>query len=181
MLPFLTGIMGGAVRPPVTPGSVSYTTPGTYSFTVPNFNTLSPDVKGAGGGLGYSTYYGGTGGTSSFNGSVAGYGGSGTWSYPVLQGYDGETGAELWGAQFVSGSPGGASGGDTNTAGGGAPGSYSPDYGVSGGSGGRAQKTYAYGQLTPGSIITVVVGALGANHSVTGSGGSNGSVNISWN
>lgn len=174
----------------VVPGSVSYTTPGTYSFIVPTYTSLTADVRGAGGGgagsryTGYWIYYGGNGGASSFGGSVVGNGGSGgsgsNWSPPV---------------GGVQGAHGGASGGDSNITGGGSPGGQGSIitigggslYGGPGGYGGRAVRTYALGQLTPGAAITIVVGTGGAASECEpvaiaqyNTAGANGAVHLSW-
>ena len=163
----------------VTPGSQSFTTPGSTSWIAVAFNTLTADVKGAGGGsLGVAqsghkhsvAVSGASGNPSSFNGSVVGNGGGGAQT----------NGSILVGG--TNGSPGTASGGDTNTTGGGAaggPGSRVP--GVVGGAGGRAVKAYTNSSLT-GSIPVVVGagGAAGSGNQGTGSPGSNGSVALTW-
>jgi hypothetical protein len=235
LLPSIFRPMARSTRPPVTPGSVTYSTPGTYSFTVPNFNTLTATARGASGGGGSTGSWaldhadfgegcniwgvvnhlggnpGGGGGLSSFNGSVVGNGGGG-----------GGGPAAANNATGVAGTQGGASGGDTNTPGGGTSGAAGgPNeckvvdagaYGTrcrgtggTGGNGGLAQKSYSFGQLTPGSTITIVVGAKGggaggpglpANSdpscagvypvagwygtSASGNNGLDGSVTISW-
>lgn len=151
----------------VVPGSAAYTSPGTYTFIVPAYTTLTADVRGAGGGgagsryTGYYIYYGDNGNYSYFNaptGNVVGYGGNGgsgsNWNPPV---------------GGVQGAHGAAVGGDSNITGGGSPGGQGSVitlagslYGGPGGYGGRAVKTWALGQLTPGTAITIVVGAGGA-------------------
>ncbi|QQG38126.1 MAG: hypothetical protein HYS26_01055 [Candidatus Kaiserbacteria bacterium] len=187
------------------PGAVQYSTPGTYEFTVPTYTSLTATVKGAGSGGGgaqgashhpseYSYIYShGTGGTgsagsaSSFNTSVVGNGATGG---------TGGGGGQYGYSAGSAGTPGTASGGTTNTTGGGAPGGSGGGYcyygglnGGSGAAGGNAVKTYASGDLTPGTSITVVVGTSGggAGGSVgdyctggAGTSGSNGSVTISW-
>ncbi len=157
MLPFLTRMVGGPTKPPVVPGSQSFTTPGTYTFTVPAYNTLTVDVRGGGGGSGGMNHYGWTpgagspGGQSSFRGAIIANGG-GPGSTDASYGYPGAHGT--------------ATGGDTNTTGGGAAGG--PTGGgimqgsYNGGNGGRAIKSYAAEALLYLSTITVVVGAGGA-------------------
>ncbi len=177
----------GAIK--IVPGSVAYTSPGTYTFIVPPYTSLTADVRGAGGGgagnryTGYWIYYGGNGSASSFGGSVVGNGGSGgsgsNWSPPV---------------GGVQGAHGTAGGGDSNTTGGGSPGGQGSIitlagslYGGPGGYGGRAVRTWALGQLTPGTAITVVVGTGGAASECEPVGivqyptaGANGAVYVSW-
>ena len=92
-------------------GSQTYSTPGTYTFTVPtSYATLTVQVWGGGGGGGstgangdFGNINGQAGSSSSFNGTIIGYGGGGgrdNYSY----------GGEVSG--------GSASGGDVNTQGG---------------------------------------------------------------
>lgn len=165
----------------VTAGSQAFYSSG--SFLVPAFNTLTVTVYGAGGGgsTGKSYLYdplsdlcnatgggqaGWSGGASSFNGNVIGNGGGG---------------ANFYGA----GAHGTASGGDTNTTGGGAAGGpgidgtsncwESPGFGRAGGYGGRAIKTYYPGWLTEGGYVSVAAGASGSPN------GGGGYVVISWN
>lgn len=187
--------------------SKSFTTPGTYTYTVPsslNFNGLTVTVNGAGGGggsgscsyligIGSADYCSGkgngngsAGGVSSFGSAVIGNGGGGG------QKAKRET---LFGpADSVAGLLGSASGGDTNTEGGGGSGgsggkarsflSIGGGTAGNGGNGGKAVKSYSPSTLTPGSTITVVVGSGGTGSSRgldTGgdgrglSGGGNGS------
>lgn len=181
----------GAIK--VVPGSAAYTSPGTYTFIVPPYTTLTADVRGAGGGgagsryTGYWIYYGGNGSYSYFNaptGNVLGNGGNGgsgtNWSPPV---------------GGVQGAHGTASGGDSNITGGGSPGGQGSIitigggslYGGPGGYGGRAVRTWALGQLTPGTAITVVVGTGGAASECEpvaiaqyNTAGANGGVYVSW-
>lgn len=170
--------------------TVSYTTAGTYPFDVPAYLTMSVDVRGAGGGAATSTGANGTsGGYSSFGSTttVQGDGGGGGSSATVSK-YNFLTNQWQPGVEGYPGGAGGASGGDTNTTGGGAAGSTSGHGGLSygttpnGGAGGRAVKAFtpgASGSPTPGQQITVVVGAAGVN----GDGGVNagvGSVTITY-
>ncbi|MBB4398747.1 hypothetical protein [Bradyrhizobium sp. ERR14] len=165
-----------ASKPPVVPGSRTFSTAGAFNFTVPNFNTLTVTLRGAGGGGGgfyYSTDYdstrypstpGSAGGATSWNGLVANGGQPGTESNYI-------DGVE----EVINGSAGaagGASGGTTNTTGGGnagGAGSYTPSYGGgrggNGGAGGLASKTFAVGQLTPGAVLSGTVGAPGGGGS----------------
>lgn len=177
----------------VVPGSQAFTAPGTYTFIVPPYTSLTADARGAGGGgggsryTGYYIYQGDPGNYSYFaapTGTVIGYGGSGgsgsNWSPPV---------------GGVQGAHGMASGGDSNITGGGSPGGQGSIitigggslYGGPGGYGGRAVKTWGLGQLTPGTAITVVVGAGGAASPCEpvaiaqyNTAGANGAVYISW-
>ncbi len=165
----------------VVPGSQSYTTPGAYTFVVPAFNTLSVSVSGAGGGGGGSPKCpgrtmlpgdsGASGGSSSFGGSVFGYGGSGG-------------GGGSWNGS--NGAAGSAAGGDTNTTGGGSSGGAGGVWGRyrggNGGAGGASAKTYSSSSLTIGSQVAIAVGAGGGGGAGCSSGasGSSGSVTISW-
>ncbi|KRQ99283.1 hypothetical protein [Bradyrhizobium valentinum] len=195
-------------RPPVTPGSTNYTTPGTYSFTVPHFNSFFADVRGASGGGGgvfltgpYSTD-GTAGGYSYFNaptGNLVGYGGGGggrayyhaeapsEWEYYDYSVRQGANGAHGTG---VNGDYNGT--GDATSGGAGAY-TYNGEFrGGAGGNGARAYRTWLYGSaLTPGSTITVVVGARGSsgqsetNPALQGNFaqaqyGVNGAVYLSW-
>lgn len=150
--------------------TVSYTTAGTYTFTVPStFQGLSVTVKGGGAGgtgcdgVGGPYAGGGSGGASSFNGTVIANGGG----------------------QFSDGT---ASGGDTNITGGGATGgvgSYAACNGINnsqGGNGGSATKYFTSATLTPGSSVTVVVGSGGSGGGTvfTSPNGGTGSVSISY-
>jgi hypothetical protein len=194
-LPSFRRILPGA-GPTILPGSAGYTSPGTYTFIVPYYNSLTVDVRGAGGGgggsryTGYAIYYGGNGNYSYFaagDATLIGYGGAGgsgtNWSPPV---------------GGVNGAHGGAGGGDSNITGGGSPGGQGSVISLSGsltagegGYGGRAVRTWSrsqwYTKLTPKSAITVVVGAGGgpADCEPVGiarypSAGQNGAVYISW-
>src|SRR3989344_2590634 len=161
------------VEPPPSSCNVvqSYTTPGTYTYTVPS-GAVTVTVKGAGGGgggKGDDIRPGSAGRQSSFGNTVVARGGSGG----NVSTYTASPGA-----------PGTASGGDTNTTGGGASGGSGGTLAsaATGGNGGMSVKTYQAGALT--SPITVVVGAGGAggatvNPSYSGGNGSSGSVVIS--
>ncbi|ARQ95333.1 hypothetical protein [Bradyrhizobium phage BDU-MI-1] len=195
-LPFRPFLVKGPVS--IIPGSVSYTTPGSYTFQVPFYHSLTVDVRGGGGGgagnrwTGYFIYESSPGNYSYFAASDAtliGYGGGqaygSNWSPPV---------------GGVNGSPGTAAGGDSNITGGGSAGgqgsvvgndSIGHVYGGSGGYGGRAVRTWVqsqwYTKLAPRSLITVVVGAGGAqspcepvNVQQYPTDGQNGAVYISW-
>lgn len=180
----------------ITPGSAAYTTPGTYSFTVPYYNSLTVDVRGAGGGgggsryTGYHIYYGGAGNYSYFGApdvTLIGYGGQGgsgsNWSPPV---------------GGVQGAHGTAGGGDSNITGGGSAGGQGSVitlqgslYGGPGGYGGRAVRTWSrsqwYTKLAPRTAITIVIGAGGAASECEPTGvtqfpsaGQHGAVYLSW-
>ncbi len=181
-------------------GTASYTTPGTYTFTVPTYGTLSIDVRGAGGGggglgwAGTQPFNGQGGGASSFGGSVIGYGGGGAIGW----GYDDSSFDGTCRSYSTNGNSGTATGGTQNITGGGSTGGsggngsgYTQDNGCGapgkGGNGGRATKTYATGDLSAGSSISIGIGTGGAGyHSGVGypmySGlpGQNGSVTITW-
>lgn len=195
-----------STAPIVTPGSSNYTSPGTYSFIVPNFNSLSVDVRGAGGGgggveifdgdFGVVAHAGsnGTAGGQSYFGSVIGNGGGGgTKGNGTVYTFSGNPWSFSDGS---AGAAGTASGGTTNTTGGGSSGgagavegTYSAGAcnGGPGGAGGRSLRTYTIGELTVGASITVVVGTRGSpgvmdpalNGSQAGYG-AHGAVYISW-
>ena len=167
-------------------GSASYNTPGTYSFTIPYHATFSAVVYGAGGGGGGIATDGSGGGYSQFAGTLTGYGGGGGQVAPGGSG----TGA--------TGTAGTASGGSATTGGGvgGGAGAYNnygsgkdfPGYdqfGGTGGPGGLSSYTWSVGTWTPGSTVTIIVGAGGApgtgtyNH-YPANAGSDGAVYLSW-
>lgn len=111
-------------------GSQTYSTPGTHSFTVPAYGTLTVQVWGGGGGGGgggeawpsdgiwvnYS-YDGSAGSTSSFAGTVAGYGGGGGQCGAVVCNTGPAYGDPSQNWNGAAGSGGSASGGTTNTTG----------------------------------------------------------------
>ena len=170
----------------VTAGSTTRTTAGAWSFTVPKFkNWIRITIKGAGGGgvgvtittddveggdsmIGSETHYGysagGNGGVTTFSqgAMVANGGGGGT-------------------SRFAPGSAGTASGGDSNTTGGGATGGAGYVDG-DGGAGGKSVKLYSKGAFTPGSTLSGSVGAAGTagGGASPGSPGGVGSVLIEW-
>ncbi|HRO00335.1 MAG TPA: hypothetical protein PLX43_02335 [Nitrobacter sp.] len=167
------------------------------------------DIRGGGAGGGgpggivsFSTYDGG-------DGSAAGY--SQVYYSPnsgllnvIGYGGDGGGGLKFNGSAWVSsgdGSPGSASGGDTNIPGGGAAGgarghmvvisSGNTLYAGNGGYGGRAVRTVSRGLILPGQALVIIVGsgagagAAGSNDgqyiSQSGaSAGAAGAVYISW-
>src|SRR3989344_633277 len=154
--------------------SRTFSTPGTYTFTVPqNAGSISVTVNGAGGGgggMGDDIRPGSVGGASSFGGVVVAQGGGG---------------GTVTAYTSSPGTPGTASGGDTNTTGGGASGGAGGTLvpNATGGNGGQAVKSYSSGALS--GTATVVVGARGAggataNPSFAGHPGGNGSVTITW-
>jgi hypothetical protein len=185
----------------VIPGGITYSVPGTYTFIVPSFNTLTVDVRGAGGGGGgwrssdQTVYDGGPGGFSYFNtpvnGNIVGYGGGPGHGWYA---------ASLLGTGAAPATPGTGQNGDTNITGGGSNGgaaaisggTYANRYPSPGGAGGRAVKTWVraqqYSQLWKGYPITVVVGAGGVAGTCEPGGylntystdGSPGWVNITW-
>src|SRR3990167_5873174 len=165
-------ISAAPVEPPPSSCNVvqSYTAPGTYTYTIPS-GTFTVTVKGAGGGGGGKAddiRPGSAGGQSSFGNTIVARGGGGG----NVSTYTASPGAS-----------GTASGGDTNTTGGGASGGSGGTLvsAATGGDGGMSVKTYQAGTLT--SPVTVVVGAGGAggatnNPSYSGRNGSSGSVVI---
>lgn len=186
ILPFLGRAKIGAVKPPVYPGSQSYGY-GTYSPVIPEYNTITMEIWGAGGGSATCSPGPGSvataGGTSYFtapSGTIYAYGGG-----PGQPG-DGETAGAY-------GPAGGASGGDANVAGGGNPGgqwAYWNSYvGGHGGEGGYVRKTWTWGQPgapVVGSAYSLVCAGGGAggyysvNTALNGYAGSNASARLTW-
>jgi hypothetical protein len=177
--------------------SALYNVPGTYTFIVPNYTTLTVTIDGASGGGGSSS------GTIASGGLVHpgndGGAGAGITSFQavanlVAQSATGGTGAPNASSPGSNGTNGTASGGTINTTGGGNKAgkggiSSNTNFGGFGGIGGFVSKTFAKGDLTPGSGITVKVGTGGTGASAVagdnpisnpGDAGSNGSVNITW-
>ena len=161
-----------ASKPPVFPGSQTFSTAGAFNFTIPNFNTLVVEIRGAGGGGGsfdYTTDYNG----QEYYASAAGAGGASTWN--GLTAIGGGAGTKGWYQDGTeesvpggAGAAGAASGGDTNTTGGGNAGGAGISAansiggaGGNGGNGGYGKKTYTAAQLTAGAIIGGTVGAGG--------------------
>lgn len=186
-------------RPPVTPGSASYTTPGTYSLALPEFNNLGLDVRGAGGGGQ------GAPGFVGFNGASAGsVGGDGGYSQVYLQQNSGLLNVVGYGGQGgqvgATGTAGAGQGGDQNITGGGdagGSGGYLAGgdptlYSSNGGYGGRATRNQPNGLVAAGMTLIIIVGAAGppgANgplntpfpfYQVSATYGSAGAVYISW-
>lgn len=116
ILPFLVRGVVGSLKPPVFPGSNSWGY-GSYGVTIPEYNTLTVEIWGAGGGgsnAAQGSYQATDGGTSYFaapSGTVYAFGGT--------HGYFDASGEEVL---TIPGSHGSASGGDINTVGGGNPG-----------------------------------------------------------
>lgn len=193
----------------ITAGSQTYSTAGTFTFVVPAHNTLTVKVWGGGGGGGayQSGYVNGTaGGVSKWNNTVianggaratgrtGGAGGTASGGTTNTSGATGETGVEgSYGGKGGNGASGGAGGarnttnstaGKNGSAPGGAGGGSFPGAraGGGGGGGGYSTITYSAGTLTPGSSITVVVGAAGTGASATYKGGNGavGRVAITW-
>jgi hypothetical protein len=176
--------------PPVTPGSAGWG-PTTVSFLVPQYNTLTIDLYGAGGGGGNSPgmYYGapygnGENGGHTYIPELGLYGTGGGVGYDWQGGY----------TRGAQGPHGYGINGDGNITAGGAGGGAGADflgYGPGpGGNGGRAYKTYYRGSgPAPGTYITIVVGSGGApgyfydyyRGIVSGGYGGNGALYISWN
>jgi hypothetical protein len=186
-LPYINRIRVGSLKPQVFPGSQSFGY-GSYSPVIQEYNTLVLEIWGAGGGGGRASYGPGSGatagGTSYFAGpaTIYAYGGQ-----PGTDGVDDTTGGS-------PGAPGGASGGDVNTAGGGNPGGaggHWNDYynGGPGGYGGYVRKTWTWGQAgapVVGASYGLVCQAGGAggiydvNGALNGYGGSNASARLTW-
>jgi hypothetical protein len=192
-----------------TMSSHSVTTAGAHSFTIPEYKTMTVRVWGAGGGGG-GLANGGDGGDSSFGaligrgglGGQAGYPGIGgatsgpgdslRQGYPGTQimggtAYSGGAGGETAILPDLQGKPGGKPGG-----GGGAT-FYSPLTGdpaalkaYGGGAGGYVQKSFAAGDLVPGTPVSITVGdgGVGGTTNVdalaTGGKGGHGRVLIEW-
>jgi type II secretory pathway pseudopilin PulG len=193
-------------KPPCAPGSASYTTPGTYTFTVQAYcHNVNVTVRGGGGGGGSAYWWScgsgaKPGGTSSFNGSIVGFGGVNG----VCNGAGGAGGAGAGGIVNASGLNGGDSGswmatgngGNGGGPGGGAGGPAGPFSlgpisqggdgtspgaggggatllisGSGGGGGGYAFFSYPPGALAVGANITVVVGGGGVGDSGNSPGG----------
>lgn len=209
----LTVLAGGAMLAPNSAhaANTTYTTPGTYTFTVPsNFDSLTVEVWGSGGGGGEDNGAAGHVGSASSFGAVIGNGGgagaanatggaggtasggttnlTGTAGGNATREFSGAGGAGAnggaGGAQVTSRNPGN----NGSAPGGGGSGSY--DKGGSnraggGGGGGYASRTYITGELTSGSTVTVVVGAGGAGGSglttTPGGNGAPGMVKVAWN
>lgn len=160
-------------------GSWSRTSPNTYSFTVPVYSTLRIDIRAAGGGGGGSTYdAGASGGNGAKGGNASALG---------LSAIGGNGGQGAYYNRPGKAASGGASGGNVlNSTGGGADGGVGGTYGTTkggdGGDGGRAVRDYYPGELTPGSVISIVVpsGGNGGPGQVAGAKGGNGAVYISW-
>ena len=182
-------------------------TPGTYNFVVPNYlSTLKVEVwgGGAGGNGGYQSYAPGAGGTSTWYGNVIATGGSGTVGGSASGGdtnsagtsASGGTGGTAPSGSIAGGQGaypgnntyGGQNGGAGGIPGGGAGGAFSfVAGGVGGGSGAYTVKTYTLGQLTPGTIIPVIVGkggsggvAIANQGEWSGGAGGDGQVIITW-
>lgn len=184
-----------------TPQQEIYARPGSYNFTVPEFGgTLTTELWGGGAG--------GTGGYQSYN---AGQGNPTTWWGNIIAGggiVDGAGGTATGGDYNLVGNPGvdqrgGASpnGGQGGTpaaarnnggvggfpgAGGGGAFSYVSG-GFGSGAGAYAKKTYTRANLTPGTIIPIVVGNGGHGGAAipnlgewSGGQGADGQVIINW-
>lgn len=175
-------------EPPVIPGSATFTT--NASFTVPNYGILTISVNGNGGnpGNGGTTYGSSDNGWECSAGSVGASGSNNQVAIsgisPIV-GFGGAGGAgELpspnnrCGHQLKPnpGGPGGASGGDQNIPGAGAPGLATLHPVGDGGPGGRAVKTFRSSDAlkpVPGSVLSISVGSVGNRGGVTLSWGSN--------
>lgn len=198
----------------VTPGSQTFSTAGTYSFTVPEHNSITVQVWGGGGGGGgkdgaANIAGGSNGGTSSWASAVIAGGGaratvsaggaggtasggttntSGAAGTTAGKGGNGANGG-LGGAALPSSDPGPGNPGSAPGGGGGGAALYTMKTGVfipaSGGGGGSySTRTYTSGTYTPGSSVTIVVGAAGAGGNGTaqdGGRGGAGRVIVTWN
>lgn len=187
ILPFLVRGVVGSLKPPVFPGSNSWGY-GSYGVTIPEYNTLTVEIWGAGGGgsnAAQGSYQATDGGTSYFaapSGTVYAFGGT--------HGYFDASGEEVL---TIPGSHGSASGGDINTVGGGNPGgaggSWNTFNGAPGGYGGYVRRSWTFGQAGApviGSAYTLVCAGGGAggvyefNQALNGYPGSNASARLTW-
>jgi hypothetical protein len=137
----------------------------SYTFVVPNYTTLRVQLWGGGA---TAIYSGSTlGGDTTFGSLKAGGGGAG--QYQLYQG-----GVASGGDTNLNGGPGTAGVGGSAPYGGAGGSSATCNYGElpgggsatggatpGGGGGAYAEKTYAPGDLTPGSLVTVTVGVGG--------------------
>jgi hypothetical protein len=208
VLPGVGGYFLFGGKPPVVPGSTTYSTPGSYNFTVQAYNTLTVTVIGGSGGGGGggdmanvndenpgspgtnggdSTFFG-TGGNVIGGGSHGGHGGPGiAGSDTSNDGANGTAsgGAGSGGGNYAGGGYAGGSGGLGTTM-------SSSGQGQAGGTSGKAVKVYTPGQLAIAASISLTVGAAGSggagnfdsvgapDGTTPGNNGSNGQVSISW-
>lgn len=194
LIPIFNRIRVGSLDPPSVPGSQGWGY-GSRAVVIPVYKTLTMQIWGPGGGGasteggddGYqpNTVFGGTGQQSYFSfpgGTLVANGGTG-----------GGNANYSWSTGGVQGSPGTASGGMTNTTGGGnAGGSGGPNVlGYQGGAGGRGgfvSRTWNWfdpGAPVAGSSYTLFCGAGGGpSPDATGYGGvgagANASASMSW-
>lgn len=191
----------------VTPGSQTFNSSGT--FTVPNYNSLTVQVWGGGGGGGGdndNSSNGGVGGNSSCLGLVArggkggidngggGAGGTATGGTSNSTGGSGGAGTSSVGGKGGNAPGGGAGGAAQSTSrragnagtipgggGGGAKGALSGSGG--GGGGAYSARTYAAGTFTPGSSVSIAIGAAGTAGTglYRGGAGARGRCTITWN
>jgi hypothetical protein len=192
---FTMGIVGSFV---VIAGNITLTPAnnGTY-WSVPNYHTLVAYCVGPGGAGGG----GAPGGNNVFYASTGSPGTAGTefFSATPLLGYPGQGGTGAYcnystgdqpsdyGASGSPGAVGPASGGDTNTSGGGSAGGnggVSGYVGGHGGAGGLAIKTWALGAVgapVPHSSIYVQIGSGGTcGGGYAGSPGTDGFIYLAW-
>jgi hypothetical protein len=185
-----------SVRPPVNPGSASWTSPGSFNVLIPEYNVLTMYIWGAGGGGGgvtdgyyyRNTQWGGTGGTSYFGApdtTIYAYGGTGGGNSSIAPGQR---------APGDAGSHGGAANGNVyNTTGGGNAGGAGAQYnsgiwqyGGNGGNGGLVTRQWTYGAAgapIAGQQYLLVLGAGGAAgwaNAAVGSAGQNASATLQW-
>jgi hypothetical protein len=203
------GAFRGAAK--VVPGSANFITAGTTTFTVPFYNQMTVEVWGAGGsggggfnfgdgvaggpsavaGLGL-TAGGGGAGRSRNNGAAGGAGGVATGGND--RNWNGEAGNRAKpniltggrdGFRFVQGLEPNYTGSPFGTPdGGGGRGGYGNGEGGGAGGGAYLRSIYAAGQVTPGTTLTLVIGAGGAGRtdgeSGQGGAGARGRVFFSW-
>jgi hypothetical protein len=167
-------------------GGASYTVPGARSFTVPYYVTLSLNLFGSGGGGGGVTGAGGYGSVTTGFGAEFANGGGGGDIQPIGTG-TGVTG--------TGGTAGGGNSNSTGTGNNGGIGSWSQfedqkqgtlyAYGGTGGRGGSSVHNFVQGDLVPGTIYTLQVGAgglagTGAGNMGSSANGYDAAIYITW-
>lgn len=170
------------------PGSASWVA-GSYGILIPAYDTLTMEIWGAGGGGGgttgsrasdQNTWFGGTGGQSSFaapSGTIYANGGTGGGNCSGV-------------GSGSNGSPADGYYGDAHTLGGGnaggSPMSWSPYVGGYGGNGGYVRKTWRAddtGAPAVGGTYTLVLGSGGAGGYATwasGNPGAGATARLTW-
>jgi hypothetical protein len=175
------------------PGTASYTEPGDFQFVVPNYNTLTLDLHGAGGG-------GGEAGGLMQVGTSGEAGAASVFFGPdIIQADSGEGGQGGGSEEGEDGADGGGFGGEVTEGGGGAGGDGgvpipvipATSAGGKGGNGGKVTRTWYRDQ--PGSPLIsqsyqILIGTRGrggwdGENFIAGWGnsGQHGSAQLSWN